>query len=101
MAWTLREATMADLPALVRHRDAMWVEMGRVGEGEDDPTSEAYRDWLAARMRAGTLRAFVAEEDGKVLASGGVWVQDVQPRPGHPLTMWGYILSVYTEPEAR
>jgi GNAT superfamily N-acetyltransferase len=101
MAWSLRRATEADLPTLVRHRDAMWAEMGRVAPGEADPTSQAYGDWLAARMARGALTAFVAEEDGRVLASGGVWIQEVQPRPGHPLTKWGYILSVYTEPVAR
>lgn len=102
MAWTLREATAADLPVLMRHRDAMWVEMGRVGPREHDPTSLAYGDWLAERMRRGTLKAFLAQDgNGNVLASGAVWVQDVQPRPGHPRTMWGYILSVYTEAAAR
>lgn len=113
----LRNATEADLATLVRHRDAMWVEMGRVAPGDHDPTSAAYGDWLLARMQRGTLKAFIVEEaDGKavtsharkgprpdprLLASGGVWVQEVQPRPGHPQTMWGYILSVYTEPNAR
>jgi GNAT superfamily N-acetyltransferase len=107
MAWTLRKATPKDLPLLVRHRDAMWLEMGRVAPGEHDPTSKAYGKWLRARMKLGTLTAFIAQEErpdgktGAVLASGAVWIQDVQPRPGHPLTMWGYILSVYTEPEAR
>ncbi|MHB1260482.1 MAG: GNAT family N-acetyltransferase [Thermoplasmatota archaeon] len=107
MAWILRKATAKDLPVLVRHRDAMWIEMGRVGRGEHDPTSVAYGKWLLARMKRGTLTAFVIQDlgpDGKpgeVLASGGVWIQDVQPRPGHPLTMWGYVLSIYTEPQAR
>lgn len=101
MASRLREATEADLPTLVRHRDAMWAEMGRVAPGEADPTSKAYGEWLAARMQAGTLTAFITEEGGKVLASGAVWIQEVQPRPGHPLTQWGYILSIYTEPVAR
>lgn len=103
MAWTLRPATVRDLPTLVRHRDAMWLEMGRVRPGERDPTSAAYRKWLLARIKRGTLSAFVVTDDdsGAVLASGGVWIQEVQPRPGHPLTMWGYILSVYTEPAAR
>lgn len=101
MAWTLRPATPADLPELVAHRDAMWVEMRRIQPGEDDPTSAAYGQWLAQRMQAGVLHGFLAEEDGRVVASGCVWIQDVQPRPGHPLTMWGYILSVYTVPEAR
>jgi GNAT superfamily N-acetyltransferase len=107
MAWTLRKATPKDLPTLVRHRDAMWVEMGRVAAGEHDPTSRAYAKWLLARMRRGTLTAYIVQDDGRggkpgeVLASGAVWIQDVQPRPGHPLTMWGYILSLYTEPRAR
>lgn len=101
MAWTLRKATLADLPVLVRHRDAMWVEMGRVPPGEHDPTSEAYGAWLRSRMEGGTLTAFLFEDSGQVLASGAVWIQEVQPRPGHPLTKWGYILSIYTEPTAR
>src|SRR5688572_16216371 len=98
----LRRATLRDLPVLVRHRDAMWVEMRRVRPGERDPTSRAYAAWLAQRMRRGKLAAFVAEDRaGRVLASGGVWIQEVQPRPGHPLTQWGYIQSLYTEPRAR
>lgn len=97
----LRRATLADLPTLVRHRDAMWVEMGRVGPREHDPTSAAYATWIAKRMGRGTLTAFIAEEAGEVVASGGVWIQEVQPRPGHPETKWGYILSIYTEPSAR
>jgi GNAT superfamily N-acetyltransferase len=107
MAWDLRKATVKDLPTLVRHRDAMWVEMDRVAPDEHDPTSRAYGKWLLERMKRGTLTAFVAVGDGKdgdaegILASGAVWIQDVQPRPGHPLTMWGYLLSVYTEPHAR
>ena len=107
MAWTLRKATPKDLPTLVRHRDAMWREMGRVAPGERDPTSAAYRKWLLDRMKRGTLTAYLIREDrpdgkaGDILASGAVWIQDVQPRPGHPLTRWGYILSVYTEPHAR
>ena len=101
MAWTLRKATPKDLPTLVRHRDAMWVEMGRVAPGAQDASSKAYGQWLLERMRKRALTAYIIEEDGKVLASGGVWIQEVQPRPGHPLTMWGYILSVYTEPAAR
>jgi GNAT superfamily N-acetyltransferase len=101
MAGRLREATLRDLPVLVRHRDAMWTEMGRVRPGEPDPTSLAYAAWIAERMRRGTLSAFIAERRGEVLASGAVWVQEVQPRPGHPRTQWGYILSLYTEPTAR
>jgi GNAT superfamily N-acetyltransferase len=101
MAWVLRKATVKDLPTMVRHRDAMWVEMDRVEPAEHDPTSKAYGKWLLARMKRGTLTGFIVEEEGQVLASGAVWIQDVQPRPGHPLTMWGYILSVYTEPHAR
>lgn len=103
LGWTLRRATAKDLPTLVRHRDAMWVEMGRVAPGQRDPTSKAYGKWLLERMRRGTLTAFIATDDesGDVLASGGVWIQEVQPRPGHPLTMWGYVLSIYTEPAAR
>jgi GNAT superfamily N-acetyltransferase len=79
----------------------MWVEMDRVSPGAHDSTSTPYGKWLLERMKKGTLTAFIIEEDGHVLASGGVWIQDVQPRPGHPLTMWGYILSIYTEPSAR
>lgn len=107
MARRLRQATLADLPTLVRHRDAMWVEMDRVAPDEHDATSRAYGKWLLERMKRGTLTAFVVVGDGQdgdtkgILASGGVWIQDVQPRPGHPLTMWGYILSVYTEPGSR
>jgi GNAT superfamily N-acetyltransferase len=101
MELRLREATEADLGALVAQRDAMWIEMRRVAPGEHDPSSAAYGRWLLTRMRNGQLKAFVMERAGHIVGGGALWLQEVQPRPGHPENRWGYLLSVYTRPEAR
>lgn len=90
------------MPTLIAQRDAMWVEMGRCVPGEPDPTSAAYGDWLLERMQGGRLKAFLAEAPGgEAVGGGALWLQEVQPRPGHPRNFWGYLLSVYTAPSHR
>ena len=52
-------------------------------------------------MKSGTLMGWLAENDGKVLGGGCVWLQPVQPRPGYKLMIQPYLLSMYTEPRSR
>jgi GNAT superfamily N-acetyltransferase len=98
----IRTAGLADLQHLIHHRRSMFEDMGHTDPAvlsEVDRVSEQYfRDALAG----GKYRAWLAElPDGRVVAGGGIVVNDW---PGHlreiqPRRVW--ILNMYTEPEFR
>ena len=101
LAFTVRKATLKDLPALVHQRRAMWRDLGAREQRELDRADKAYTGWARSRMKSGTLMGWVAENEGKVLGGGCVWLQPVQPRPGYKLMIQPYLLSMYTEPRYR
>ena len=80
--YRLRPATLDDVDALVRHRLAMFTEMGiAVHEATLAP---AFREWLARLMPEGTYRAWLAEtetgsflvnEAAQLLAALRLWAQ--------------------------
>lgn len=96
-----RLATLDDLPVLVLHRRRMWEDIGGFTQVELDDADRVYRRWARARLRSGTLVAWITEARGEPVASGAVWVQRIQPRPRHPTGATPYLLSMYTEPEHR
>lgn len=62
----------------------------------------AYARWVRQLLPRGRLLAFVAEgKDGRVQGSGALWLQDTQPRPAATESYLPYVLSMYTEPDAR
>src|SRR5436309_1136920 len=79
----------------------MFEDMGHADEAELRRADAAYRRWARARMRSGTLVAFVAEERGVPIASGCVWMKPVQPRPGYVRGAEPYLLSMHTDAEHR
>jgi GNAT superfamily N-acetyltransferase len=93
----LRKATLGDLDVLVVHRRRMWQEIGGRTARQLDAADPAYRRWLRARLSSGTCAAFLVEERGAITASGVLWIQAAQPRPGWRGTRQGYLLSMYTE----
>jgi len=101
LAFAVRKATLKDLPILVHQRRAMWRDLGVREQRELDRADKVYKQWARSRMKSGTLMGWVAENGGKVLGGGCVWLQPVQPRPGYNLMTQPYLLSMYTEPRSR
>lgn len=98
----IRTATANDLDLLVRHRRRMFEEMASPTEEELRVHDASYRVWAGEMMRRRLLRVYIVEtRGGKPAASGGVWLREMQPSPGHPQGMVPYVLSVYTRPEFR
>jgi GNAT superfamily N-acetyltransferase len=95
MPYLVREATLDDADALVRHRVGMFTDMG---EAFDPAALESsYREWLAAMMPAGTYRSWLVEHDGVIVAGGGITVLPWPPSPrnlGHRIA---FVYNVYTE----
>jgi len=79
----------------------MWRDLGARKQRELDRADKVYQRWARSRMNSGTLMGWVAENGGKILGGGCVWLQPVQPRPGYNLMIQPYLLSMYTEPRSR
>jgi GNAT superfamily N-acetyltransferase len=79
----------------------MWRDLGAREQRELDRADKVYARWAKSRMKSGTLIGWIAENGGKVLGGGCVWLQPVQPRPGYNLMIQPYLLSMYTEPRSR
>jgi GNAT superfamily N-acetyltransferase len=100
MAYSIRPATISDIPHIVRHREQMFRDMGIDAEYED--MAAAMELWLRHALPSHTYRGWVAvSEQGEVVAGGGLLVM---PWPPGPMTMdprCGFVFNVYTEPEHR
>jgi GNAT superfamily N-acetyltransferase len=102
----LRQADVTDAPTLARHRTAMFVEMGRLDAADFDLMAQGNEDYLLDAMPRGEFVAFVLEVGGEPVASGGVQLRTLLPRPSPdrvPLTTLpqGIIMGIYTETHYR
>lgn len=100
-AFTVRKATLKDLPILVHQRRAMWRDMGVGTKSELDNADKTYARWARSKMKTGTLLGWIAESEGNVLGGGCVWLRPVQPMPGYDRMIQPYLLSMYTERGSR
>src|SRR5215472_799626 len=92
----VRKATLKDLSRLVAHRRAMWKSIGFRQKRKLDEADRTYSRWAASRMRNHTLTAWIAEDGGKIIGGGSVWLQPIQPMPGYNRMLQPYLLSMYT-----
>jgi GNAT superfamily N-acetyltransferase len=100
MAYTIRRATVTDIPHIVDHRAEMFREMG-IPAAFDDMAAATER-WLRDAIPTKTYLGWLASIDrGEVAAGGGLIVI---PWPPGPMTMdprCGFIFNVYTQPVHR
>ena len=100
--YSVRRATVRDLDVLVRHRRGMFEDMGGHDPERLDLHDRSYRRWARQRLRTKRFLAWVAvTSGGDAVASGAVWLQDVQPNPRIGLGPVPYLLSMYTVREHR
>ncbi len=79
----------------------MWEAVAELHAHTLDAADRVYRRWARARIRSGRLVGFIIDEAGTAVASGCVWVMNVQPRPNWAGTRVAYLLSMFTEPSHR
>jgi GNAT superfamily N-acetyltransferase len=102
LTFTLRRATLDDADLLVRHRLAMFREMGDRSERAIARHGTAYLAWMIPKIASAEMVAWIADDPaGRPVGSGAVWFQPSQPRPGFDDLRVPYLLSVYTDPRAR
>jgi GNAT superfamily N-acetyltransferase len=100
MAYSIRPATIADIPHIVEHREKMFRDMGIPAEFED--MAAATELWLRHALPSKTYLGWIAQSDAGAIAGGGGLI--VIPWPPGPMTMdprCGFIFNVYTHPPHR
>ena len=98
---TIRQASPADIPEILRQRRAMYEDMNY----NDAPALEAMAkltaEYLARAMADSSFRAWLASDADRVVAGGAVVIS---PWPAHPYDLEcrrATILNVYTDPAYR
>ncbi len=94
--YSIRPATPADLPHILRHREGMFRDMGIVCDY--DALLEASRRWLADALRSETYYGWLAEESsGVVVAGAGLTVLPWPPGPRDSSGRLAFVYNVYTD----
>jgi len=100
--FTIRTATVNDIPVLLRHRRMMWWDMGRRDEPVLELMDDAAREYFLDEIPKGSYCGFLAiGKEGEVVGGGGVVVS---PWPGvfhQRAPQRAMILNVYVEREYR
>ena len=78
---TIRRLTLLDLGLLVRHRRGMWKDIAQFSKADLDAADRAYRGWARTQMKTNRFTGFIVDVGGQPVASGCVWIMQVQPRP--------------------
>ena len=100
VTYSIRPAAIADIPAIVSHREGMFRDMGTPADFAAMATSLA--QWLATAIPAGDYRGWLAVTPGGEVVAGAGLVVFAWP-PG-PMTMDGRcacVFNVYTLPAHR
>lgn len=97
----VRDATVEDVEIVLRHRRAMFTDMGHGSEAERDAMITAARPIVARGLGDGSYRGWFVESDGQVIAGGGVAIVPFQPSPLDPVARRAWVLNMYTEPDYR
>jgi GNAT superfamily N-acetyltransferase len=100
----LRPATASDLGTLLEFRlamlEAVFPREASAPGWDPAPLREANERWLGEHLGL-DFQAWIAELDGRVVASAGLLWFHHPPGPANPGGLEAYILNVYTRPEAR
>jgi GNAT superfamily N-acetyltransferase len=98
--YLVRLATLADADVLVRHRIAMFTDMGVPLDAR--MLDQAFRAWLGEVMPRGSYRAWLVDAaDGTVACGGGITIIPWPPGPRYAGDRLAFVYNVYTEPTHR
>jgi len=104
--YPLREAGETDIPVLVQFRRRMHEEI-RLSRGlpvvpeEMAAMEQAYARFARARLADGTMKAWVIEAQGQIVACGALLVLLYPPNPIDPSGRTARLYSMYTLPDYR
>ena len=100
--FVIREATVADIPEVLRQRRAMYHDMGHCNEVQLDVMIASSTSYLQDAMPAGSFRAWLAQSgQGEIAGGGALIVSPWLSRPHSLQCRQASILNVYTYPRYR
>jgi GNAT superfamily N-acetyltransferase len=97
----IREATLDDIPALLRHRRGMYEDMGYDDEESLVAMTETSRPYLREAMANGTLHPWVAALEDRVVGGGLIIVSPWLSHPYDRQCRQATVLNMYVDPEFR
>ncbi|MDY7077269.1 MAG: GNAT family N-acetyltransferase [Chloroflexota bacterium] len=100
---TIRQATVADIPDLVRLRRTMFEAMGFDDPAQLDAADAAVSAYFAEAIPAGRFHGWLAvtSSTDEAVSSGGVVIDQHPPGPTNRSGQIGYIMNVVTIPRYR
>ena len=99
---SIRQATVQDIPDLVRLRRMMFESMGYNDPAQMDPADAAASAYLAQAMPAKQFYGWLAvTPTGEAVGSGGVVFDQHPPGPTNISGRTGYIMNLVTDPRYR
>ncbi len=99
---TYCRATLDDVDALVDFRLKFLADRaGSERAPDEELIAKNLREYFREAMPRGTFLAWLAERDGAVVATSGMVIWQIPPNNSVPTGRMGYILNMYTVPEAR
>ena len=98
--YSIRPATIADIPQIVSHRERMFREMQLPAHYED--MAPAFEVWLRHALPSKTYLGWMAvTATGDVAGGAGLIVMPWPPGPVSLDPRCGFVFNVYTEPTHR
>lgn len=92
-----RKATAEDVDLLVRYRKQMYLDnYDRVIDFEEE-----MEDFFREKMADGSLTQWFVEEDGQIIATGGVMFYRVPPSFGNHSGRKGHVVNMWTRTDCR
>jgi GNAT superfamily N-acetyltransferase len=99
--FTIREASLSDIPEIVRQRRRMYEDMNYDDATKLDAMSSLASDYLHNAMGSGSFRSWLASYGEEVVAGGAVIISQWPPHPYDLECRRATILNVYTDSEYR
>ena len=101
LAYTIREATMADLGAIMNHRRRMYEDMGYHEESALKAMEATSSSFIRDGLEDGTYRGWLIEVSGRIVSGGGLMIVRQPSSPRDPSSRRSWIMNMYTDPEYR
>jgi GNAT superfamily N-acetyltransferase len=100
--YEIRLATLDDVDALVSLRLVFLEEVGSLSSGADcRELGEAIRQYLMRKMPTGEFLAWVAESEGRIVATSGLTLFERPPNGANVAGLEAYLSNMYTVPDWR
>jgi GNAT superfamily N-acetyltransferase len=100
--FTIRPASMNDIPTIVAQRRHMYEDMGYTDTARIDAMEAEFTLWLHDHLEDGHYQNwFLLDENGEIAAGAGLWLVEWPPQMMDFSPFRGYIMNVFTEPGHR